>query len=52
MGISERRLPLRRTASLARYVPIRVIQLAASMQPDQLSEQAFQQMLAGEGGVI
>jgi DNA primase len=35
---------------LAAYCPVRVIQLAVNTQPDQLSEQAIQEILAKEGG--
>jgi DNA primase len=37
-------------AQLARYCPVRVIELAANTQPDQLSAQAIGEILAEEGG--
>jgi DNA primase len=37
-------------ARLARWCPVRVIELAATTQPDQLPEQAIREILAKEGG--
>lgn len=37
---------------LARHCPVRVIELADSTQPDQLSEQAIQEILAKKGGTL
>jgi len=39
-------------ARLARHCPVRVIALAAGTQPDQLSEQAIQEILAKKGGTL
>jgi DNA primase len=37
-------------AQLARHCPVRVIQLAANIQPDQLSEEVIREILTKEGG--